>query len=389
MPELEPETTITTKPSWLNRLKEPKIYIPTALLICIIAVGASSLYRYFVAGKSSQTPTIKAGILPFGKKDAVAKEKTVVSPLDGLYYPESVANRHALGVMIENHPDSRPQFGLSDASIVYEAQAEGGITRFLAIFGPKLPEKVGPVRSARTYYAHWCAEYSCDYAHVGGNIDALDLIPKLTINDLDQFRYGVSKYDSAYYRIARKGIATEHTMYANPEKLYKIAQSNGWPMADGFPAINFKEEAATANRPTSQKIAVDISSKQFNVVWDYDPATNSYTRAMAGTTHVDGKTSQPIKSKVVIVQEVKSQPTVTRINEQGLILDTVGTGKATIIQDGKAVIGTWKKSSLKDRTIFMDDQGREISYNPGQRWIMAVNPGTAVTITSPTATPTP
>ena len=77
-----------------------------------------------------------------------------------------LANRHPLAIMIENHPQARPQIGLTSASIVYETLAEGGITRFMGIFGPTLPTTVGPVRSARTYYVDWAEEYNAYYTSI-------------------------------------------------------------------------------------------------------------------------------------------------------------------------------------------------------------------------------
>lgn len=364
-----------------SKLRQPSIYVPLIFIVLILPIVASQLYRYSRSGSAGSTATERGRSIGFFKN--TNEVRTAVSSLDGLRYPEDVANRHALGVMIENHPDSRPHFGLTDASVVYEAQAEGGITRFLAIYGPKIPEKAGPVRSARTYYLDWCLEYDCFYAHVGGNIDALDAIPKIGIKDLDQFRYGKKAYD----RITRKGIATEHTMYAFPDKLYGLAAENKWPAANEIPGVSYKQDAAEKERPASQNIAIEISSKQYNTIWAYDPTTNYYARTMAGAEHKDGKTGDQIKSKVVIVQEVPTRSTVTRINEQGLIMDTVGGGKAQIFQDGIAVTGAWKKSKQKDRTVFFDAEGKEIRFSPGQRWITVVTPGTKITITAETVTP--
>lgn len=369
---------------FIRAIKQPRVYWTIFAFALLLAVLASMINRYYVATKKNERT--KLGLLGLIRS---RPEKTIVSNLDGLRYSEGIANRHALGVMIENHPESRPQFGLTDAGVVYEAIAEGGITRFLAIFGPKIPPLVGPVRSARTYYLDWCLEYGCFYAHVGGNIDALDLIPKLGIKDLDQFRYGVKKYGRTYYRIPKKGAAVEHTMFADPVKLYEIAHSNGWSLEGGYPSINFKQDVSKGERPASQQIAVEVSSKQFNLIWDYDSETNSYSRTIGGVAHKDGATGEQIKTKVVIVQEVPAKLTVTRINEQGLIMDTVGQGKARIFQDGSVVEGTWKKEKQEERTIFYDGSGREIRYNPGQRWITIVSPGSKVTVTQPTAATSP
>lgn len=371
-----PKPTASRFREVLNKFKEPRVFVPTFIGLVVVAIAASIISQYYLAAKKEAGVASSKTFFPFSK---LKTEKKVTSGLDGLPYPQTDAERHPLGVMIENHPESRPQYGLIDASVVYEAMAEGGITRFLAIFGPKLPAKVGPVRSARTYYLDWCLEYDCYYAHVGGNIDALDLIPKLGIKDLDQFRYGTKAYGQTYYREARKGISKEHTMMASPTKLYEIAAKNKWT-STGSPKIGYKQEGKASERPASQTINITISSASYNTRWQYDPKTNSYSRFMANQPHNDGQTKEQIKSKVVIVQEVASRPTITRINEQGLILDTVGQGKAKIFQDGQVIEGTWKKAKQTERTIFSDAQGKEVKFVPGQRWITIVNPGSAVTV---------
>lgn len=387
--DITPKTPKLTAKERLNQLREkfkrPAVYVPTLLLIIAIPIIGSQIYRNVKGSNLDGTATKKSGFGGFLRPAQDSGVKMAVSPLDGVRYPEDVANRHTLGVMIENHPDSRPQSGLADAGVVYEAQAEGGITRFLALFGPKLPEKAGPVRSARTYYLDWCLEYDCFYAHVGGNIDALDLIPKIGIKDLDQFAIGTR----AYAREPKKGVAIEHTMFATVAKLYDMAKQKGWDQTGGQAAVSFKEDSAAKTRPAAQTIDIEISSKQFNTSWAYDPTTNTYIRSMGGTLHKDGRTGEQIKSKVVVVQEVASRPIVTRINEQGLVMTTVGEGKAKIYQDGVAVEGTWKKTSQKSRTVFYDATGTEVKFNAGQRWITVVDPGSKVTVTTTAASPSP
>lgn len=369
-----------------EQLKKPAVYIPTVIIILGLALGGSQLYRYTKGAKLDEQATTKnSGFGGFLNPVKESETKLATSPLDGLKYPEDVANRHTLGIMIENHPDARPQSGLTSASVVYEAQAEGGITRFLALFGPKIPDKAGPVRSARTYYLDWCLEYDCFYGHVGGNIDALDLIPKIGIKDLDQFSLGTK----AYARIPKSGIAIEHTMYATPSKLYAIASDKGWSQTGGQAAVNFKEDASSTSRPAAQKIDIAISSASYNTSWAYDPSTNTYARSMGGSIHKDANNGEQIKSRVVVVQEVAAKQILTRINEQGLAMTTVGSGKAKVFQDGQVVEGTWKKSSQASRTIFYDAAGQEVKFNAGQRWITVVDPGSVVTVTTTAASPSP
>lgn len=353
-----------------ERLKQPDLYIPVIFLVLFLAIFASYVNRYHLAGRSGTSDKKLADFF------RLKSEPTKQSSLDGLVYPESDANRHPIGIMIENHPDSRPQSGLSSASVVYEAIAEGGITRFLAIFGPKLPNKVGPVRSARPYYLDWCLEYDCFYTHVGGSNEALDLINKLAIHDLDQFRYGTKNYGRAFYREPRRGIAIEHTMFSDPTKLYEIAAKNQWPLEDSSPTGNYKNDSAKDERPANQQVKVEMSSKQYNLVWNYDPITNSYKRTMGGVSHRDALTDTQLAPKVMIVQEVAAQPS----GNSSLKMQTVGTGKAIIFQDGQRVDGTWEKVNQSIRTIFKDANGREIRFNRGQRWITIVNSGIAIVV---------
>ena len=355
-------------------LKSPqgKKAIPVILIILIILgfLGYTIYKRYF----KKEKPTIQEETkeLFTGKK-----EETQRCNLDGIMYSKEEANRHPLGIMVENHSQSRPHSGLDHASIIYEAIAEGGITRFLAIYGPKVPKKVGPIRSARTYYLDWDLEYGAFFAHCGGNMDALDMIPGMGIKDLDQFSLG----KKAYWREARGGRATEHTMYTNPKKLYEVAKEKGWNTEkSNFTSLEFKNDAEDIDRPKSQTIKIPFSTNTYNITWKYDPNNNEYLRFMAGSAHKDTISDNQLKAKNIIVQTVTRQSTTTRINESGWKFNTVGEGKAKIFMDGREIDATWKKKNQKARTLFYDIQGKQIKFNPGVFWYEIIHPDISVSV---------
>ncbi len=97
---------------------------------------------------------------------------TVPAPLTGRPVSPAVAKRHPIAVMIDDLGAARPQSGLSSASVVWQAPAEGGIPRYMAIFQDSLPNDIGPVRSSRYYYIAWAAEWRAVYAHAGGSPQA-------------------------------------------------------------------------------------------------------------------------------------------------------------------------------------------------------------------------
>lgn len=351
--------------------KEPKskkkkiITIICIVILALILIFASYVVykRYFAKEKSATIFTILKPVTPV--------KTTIANNLDGTQVSPDTANRHPLAIMVENHPDARPQSGLDKASIVYEAITEGGITRFMAIYGPNDADKVGPVRSARTYYIDWLSEFNAFYAHVGGNLDALDKIKTDNILNLDEFGLG----DSAYWRTPKTGLATEHTMYTSTQKLYKYAfETKKWPTTATYRVLSFINPTEESLRSNGQKIEIDFSSAEYKVDWTYDKINNIYLRRLAGIPHIDAVTGKQLSGTNIIIQEVNRWDAPTTINENGWAMQTIGTGKALIFSQGKKISGTWNKTDQTSRTVFLDETGKEISFTPGQFWIEITPP---------------
>lgn len=342
--------------------RRKKITIVTLYLIFGLALGAAgySGYRAFYAN------TGPSGLPLFAKK--TPKPDLTVNPLDGTEVEKTLANRHPLAIIIENYPGSRPQIGLDKASIVYEAITEGGITRYMAIYGPREVEKVGPVRSMRTFFLDWAWEYNAFLAHVGGNIDALDRIPLEGALDLDQFGLG----EMAYWREPQAGKALEHTMYTSTVKLYEAAKKKGYDMSADFTSFKFLKKIQESTAP--QSITIDFSSASYKVKYDYDPSSKTYLRSLGGFTHKDRNTGNQLAPTNIILQSVERHPGVTRINEDSWTFDTIGEGKAYVFYGGQKIDATWKKQDLKSRTKFYDSSGDEIEFLPGQFWYEIVPP---------------
>lgn len=317
-----------------------------------------------------------------------ASPKTTANPLDGTQVSEDLARRHPLAVIVENHTAARPQIGLDKASIVYETITEGGITRFMAIFGPRDADKVGPVRSLRTFFLDWAWEYNAFLGHVGGNIDALDRVQSEKPLDLDQFALG----DTAYHREPEAGKAIEHTMYASTQKLYDAAKAKGWDMKGDFQSFKFLGPKDFKVNPTvTQTVTIDFSAPQYKVKYAWDSLNNNYPRELNGSPHKDRATGNQLAPTNIIIQSVERTEGVTRINENSWSMKTVGEGKTYIIYGGQKIDATWKKADLKSRTEFYDSTGAEIQFLPGQFWYEIVPPEVfdKVSIESGTATPNP
>lgn len=382
----------------LNNLQRVLVLIIFATLVYIVSSSLSySIFSNFNRGGGSEMVTTT----PPGPSAIVQENpnepKTETCPLNGSLHTkeakQSWDKRRPLAVMIENHEDARPQSGLSSADVVYETVAEGGITRFMAVFLCNLADvQVGPVRSARTYFIDWLSEYNALYAHVGGAntpgpADALGQIIKYGINDLNQFSIGFPVYWRDYQRLGHP-VATEHTMYSTTQKLWEVGSKRSWTATDSaglrwdasFIPWKFKDPSISSGQVT--KIAVNFWENQgaYQVEWDWDKASNTYKRNNGGKPHMDLDNNTQLSPKVVVVQfERESNANDGYPGNVHLLYGTTGSGKALFFQDGGVTEGTWNKTTRLSRSKYLDKNGKEIQFNKGQIWIQTVPEGSKVT----------
>lgn len=329
-------------------------YAIAAVGVVIAVVGVGALVMY-------QKPVEQQQPLAQTKKPEPAPPAKYYSPLTGNEVAtEAITKYAATAVMIENSPDARPQSGLKAAGVVYEAVAEGGITRFLALYQQDKPGLIGPVRSLRLYYVDWLAPYQPSVAHVGGSLFALNEIRNGNYRDIDQF------FNPATYWRSTDRYAP-HNVYTNFERLDQLNAAKGYTTSDikGFA----RKDAAPSPAPNATSINVGISGPLYNSSYTYDAASNSYLRSQAGAPHVDREAGQ-ITPQTVIVMKVGMQ----RVMEDGYReqITTTGSGEATIFQDGVVTVGTWNKANRGSQITFTAADGKEIPLNRGQTWLTAI-----------------
>ena len=379
----------------------------------LLSTGTSWAVFSLLSGDGSGSKVItNTGELESARSQISQLPKTEKCPLNGKLYTEPEKAiweaRRPITAMLENHVDSRPVENLARADVVYEAVAEGGITRFLGIFycgvaGTEV--EIAPVRSVRVYFIDWASEYGefPIFMHVGGandfagygdtarDVRALELLASIGWrvpggNDFDTI------YDSGFpvfYRNPdRLGhpIATEHTMVANLDSAYEEATKRGFGQKDSdgsdwdkaFIAWKFSADKALST-PIANEISFEFwtDSPSYDVKWVYDKATNSYKRENGGVPHIDSKNNNAqITSKNVVVMFVAERGPVDR--NKHMYYTTTGKGSALIYQNGDEIKATWEKKSRTDRTRFYNSSGGEVSFVEGEIWIEAVPKGNKV-----------
>jgi hypothetical protein len=353
----KPDKPGKPKSSWKEKLTlhwppGRKEWAVAVVLVLLIGGGAG----YALTHKAKPKP---ATIKPIPK--VTAQTKTVPSTLSGLPVDPSVNQRTVTGIMIENSIDSRPQAGLGQASVIFEAVAEGGITRFLALYQDTAPDNVGPIRSARPYYIEWNLAFDAGYAHVGGSPAALADIKAWGVRDLDQFANSGS-----YHRVNTR--AAPHNVYTSIAALNQLEVSKGY-VTSKFTGFARKPKDTPAKTPTAKSIDLRISGPLYGVHYDYAPASNSYARSEGGAPHIDTNTNSQIYAKVVVAMVV---PYGIAADGHHSEYATIGNGPVFIFQDGTVTTGTWTKTAGPGQITFADAAGKPIKLNPGITWLTAV-----------------
>ncbi len=341
----------------------------------------------------------------------LSKPKTESCPTNGEMFTKAQKDlwslRRPIVAAIENHLDSRPQSGLSRADVVYEAVAEGGITRFLAVFYCGIADNdytIGQIRSARVYFINFAMEYGDNplFVHWGGannidnnmpggvkakgqidpRVDAYKLLEKIGwVNG----RYGSDMngatntgYPALFTDDRRMDLATEHQKVGSTDKIYEEATKRGYDYEDSdgnkwdenFTSWKFIDGKAISS-PKYSSISFRFwdgtLSDDYTVEWKYDATTNKYLRFNGGKEHKDLENGEQISAKNIAIMFAEEEISVDK--EYHNLYTVTGEGDGIVFQNGDVIEGTWEKTKATDRVIFFDSEGKEISFVRGQTWI--------------------
>lgn len=339
-----------TKKKLFKITKQQKAWFIVGIVLFVVMIGLISF--------SERTSSWKKDL--FVKKVTEPIDCEFHSILNGVCVESAVAQTPAIvAVMIENHPASRPQAGLAEASVVYEAVVEGNYTRFLALYPYTMrAEKVGPVRSARPYYLDWIAEYDNPlYMHVGGSPEALKIVSVRKIWDANEM------YAGNYFWRATNRTAP-HNTYTNSELWTKKI---GQETENKFIGWDFSTSSVACVVHCVDFIEIPYLRPDFITGWKYNSSTQNYERWQDGAPHQTETGTIHADTLAIMEVPVKVLDDIGRVE-----MKTIGAGPAIVVVNGRRIMGTWQKSAVSERTNWFDETGKEINFKPGKIWIQVV-----------------
>lgn len=299
------------------------------------------------------------------------------SPLSGIYVEEERLDRPVVAVMYDNNPSARPHAGFYDAEVIYEFYVEGNATRYLAIFLMNDPELVGPVRSARPYYIEKSMEYHAIFAHAGASSRVNEEIRSLGIQNVSLLGPG----GGAFWRESHK--RAPHNAYTSMDNIRSSAKSLNYREISEFEGYQFHEDKkAFGNGEAVESFEVRYHSS-YRAEYRYNEEEQGYDRYYVDQRQYD-ETHSEDDEKSILATNVLVQIVPTRLipgTSSGILeMDTIGSGKAYYFTMGEMMEVQWEKNDKEDFTRYYDNEGEEITLNPGQTWVQVISREDILTI---------
>ena len=279
------------------------------------------------------------------------------NPLTGEGCEVDVGARRPIAVMLNNLKKALPQVGVSQADVIYEILAEGGITRMMAVFQDVAGAgEIGTVRSARDYYASLAYGHDAVYLHAGGSPQAYEFIKSRGVTALDCVN---GPYEGTLFwrdQERRRSAGLEHSVLTSSETFQEGPEAGG--------------EAA-------EILTVPFSTYKTGV-FEYDPDSGLYLVEEYGEPYVDGNTGEQVAVKNVLVLYTD----VSQLSGDSagrLKVRTTGSGGGLLVRDGLAWPITWEREGESDRLSFYREDGQPAALGVGHSYINIVKTGTEVT----------
>ncbi len=291
-----------------------------------------------------------------------------VWPLTGMPVADAaLLERPPIAVKISNSPQVRPQSGLQAADIVFEHLAEGGVTRYTAIYHSQDVERIGSVRSARLIDLEIPAMLQCALIYSGASPEVTRLI---TESDFADRAFSDWFGAPLFYRVKIPGLAYEHTLFTDTKIIWDYLRSKRLFGKRDIRGMRF-DAAAPAGGTAVTSVFIPYSKFYSDVTWTYDAQRGQYLHSILGEPHKDRLNDQQIGANNVVIVYVNHVETLIVEDELGshsIQIQLWGEGRATVLRDGKAWDVTWKRPNRPDPLTLIGPDGQLFPLKPGNTW---------------------
>lgn len=340
-----------------------KILSALAILLLVSGCGSAKPNNVVIDNNTADTKP-KTSIVQNVKK----VEKNYISIYTGENITKEDYKRVPFMTVIENIKAARPQSGLSQADIVFETMAEGGIPRFMALFQSKKSEVIGPIRSDRTYFNELAETFDLPFAHCGGNQVAINEIQNKRLMSLNEMANG-----SYYWR--SKNRKAPHNLYTSSDKLIQLINKKNYSSEPKF-NLQFDDTYWENNSIKAGQIILKLSN-YYSTAYTYKEG--KYYKTMNNINVPDKNNGEQLSCKNVIVQITRIAPIFGDAKDR-VNVKLTGSGSGYVLSNGSYKKMNWQKENEYSQIKITDENGNSIKLSSGNTWWEIVDKNSKITI---------
>ena len=347
-------------------------------LACLLAAGAMLLSLAACSGQPAPSPS--PTVEPTPTAEPTPTPPLYTNPLTGEATDTDLSGQKPVTVVLNNIRAAMPQQGNSTADIIYEAVAEGGITRMLAVYqDPNDLTTIGSVRSARDCFLDLALGHDGVFVHAGGSHYVYDTLAQLGVNDVD----GVKGTNASgiFFRDPDRtpgvSYAWEHTLMADGATLVKNLTAKGimGPHSDGYEyEMEFTADGTPADGESANTVTVDFSGYK-STTFRYDTAKKVYMVEQYGEAFIDGNDNTQISTTNVLVMK-----TDYSFMDDGYYSDVkLTSGSGYFACGGKMIPIKWEKGGHYDQVRYYTTDGEPLTLGVGKSFVCIIPNNQSVT----------
>ncbi|MCD7821094.1 MAG: DUF3048 domain-containing protein [Clostridiales bacterium] len=371
-----------------------KVLSLALVLAMLLAMAGCATAQAEEPEESAEASVVEVEAEPVVEEDESEPEEeafdwSYINPLTGEATEEDISNNRPIAIMLNNIKQALPQYGNSQADVLYEVPEEGGITRIMALYQDVTDVgAIGTIRSTRPYYVRLAVAADSILVHAGGSTAAYNVIKdymeKYGLVDLDYLSKGTRTADIFYRDSSRlaSGYASEHTLFTTSDNIQTYLEEHSDEIRlehkDDYEYVHyFVEDGTPANGDTAESINVSFSGYK-GTTFTYDSEAGNYKVSEFDSAYVDGATGSQVSVENVVI----IQTTIEALNDakNHVAVHLTGTGSGYFACNGKYEKITWQKDKAKYTYQFYDEDGNVVDLGVGKTYVCIVGTERDITV---------
>lgn len=343
-----------------------KRLIPLLLVVLMLLAACGKNPEATVPETTTQPPT---------QEPTVVTEPVIAfrNPLNGTPL-ETPWDSRALAIVMPNDPNALPHHGVSQADFLYELEVEGGITRCMAVFGDYAEiEKIGPVRSARTFFTNISVAYDAPMAHCGGSAQALNGQYDDSGDTVANWEHINEFHNGSYFfrdkdRYNYQGYLWEHCLFTDGERMKNCMTARGYDKTYEGGAdygLTFDEEVDMTGGETANTVYVTFRGGK-KTTMTYNADRGLYESTQYNEAYIDANDNSRVGFRNVLILQADQWHDGSGYRT---FYDLIGSGNGLFACDGKIVPITWTREHLREPFTYALSDGTPLTLGTGHTYV--------------------